>query len=158
MDYYFFDSSGIVKNYVIETGTNWVQSIFNSVATNVIYAVSIAEVEVIAAFARRLKGKTLTVADAATASAQFRYDFVNDLRVVEIEPILLNRAVDLAEKYALRGYDAVQLAAALEIYTRLINLKIDFTVSTFTFVSADNELNSAAQNEGLTVENPNNYS
>lgn len=157
MDYYFFDSSGIVKNYVVETGTTWIKSIFNSVTTNVIYVVSIAEVEVISAFARRIKGKTLTVADANTTSAQFKYDFVNDLRIVDIEPILLSRAVNLAEKYALRGYDAVQLAAALEIYTRLINLKIDFSSSTFIFVSADNDLNSTAQSEGLTVENPNNY-
>lgn len=157
MDYYFFDSSGTVKNYVTEIGTNWTKVIFNSTTTAVIYVVSITEVEVVSAFARRLKGRTLTVADAAVATTQFRYDFANDLRVVEIEPMLLNRAVSLAEKYALRGYDAVQLAAATEVYTKLINLKIDFNNSTFNFVSADAELNAAAQNEGLTVENPNNY-
>ncbi len=59
MGYYFFDSSGIVKNYVSEIGTNWVKTIFNSVATDVIYVVSIAEVETIFAFARRLKGQNL---------------------------------------------------------------------------------------------------
>jgi predicted nucleic acid-binding protein len=153
MDYYFFDSSGIVKNYIIEIGTNWVKNIFNSFATNVIYAVSIAEVEVVSAFARRLKGKTLTVGEAAIASAQFKYDFTNDLRVVAVEPILLNRAVNLAEKYALRGYDAVQLSAAVEVFA-YINA---FNQGSFIFVSADNELNSAAQAEGLAVENPNNY-
>jgi len=153
MDYYFFDSSGIVKNYVIEIGTNWVKTIFNSVTTNVIYAISIAEVEVVSAFARRLKGKTLTVNDAAIASAQFKYDFANDLRVIAVEPILLNRAVILAEKYALRGYDAVQLSAAVEAFTYIKSRK----QNSFIFVSADNELNSAAQNEGLAVENPNSY-
>ena len=153
MDYYFFDSSGIVKNYIIETGTNWVKNIFNSVAINVIYAVSIAEVEVVSAFARRLKGKTLTVREAAIASAQFKYDFTKDLRVVAAEPVLLNRAVKLAEKYALRGYDAVQLSAAVEVFAHIKALN----QNSFIFVSADNELNSAAQAEGLAVENPNNY-
>ena len=153
MDYYFFDSNAIVKNYIVETGTNWVKSIFNSAATSVIYAVSIAEVEVISAFARRLRGKTLTINEAMIASTQFRYDFANDLRVVAVEPILLNRAVMLAEKYALRGYDAVQLSAAIEAFAYINALK----QSSFIFVSADNNLTSAAQNEGLTVENPNNY-
>ena len=113
------------------------------------------KLETIFAFARRLKGKTLTVGDAATASAQFKSDFVNDLRLVAVEPILLNRAVNLAEKYALRGYDAVQLSAAVEVTTRLNYIKSG-SVS-LTFVSADNELNSAAQIEGLTIKNPNNY-
>lgn len=116
MDYYFFDSSAIVKNYIIETGTNWVKPIFNAIRTNVIYVVSITEVEVIAAFARRLKGKTLTVNDAAVASIQFKNDFSKNLRLIRIELILLKRAVKLAEKYALRGYDAVQLSAAVEVF------------------------------------------
>ncbi len=153
MDYYFLDSSAIVKNYIVETGTNWVKNIFNSVTTNVVYAVSIAEVEVISAFARRLKGKTLTVNEAMIASTQFRYDFADDLRVIAVEPILLNRAVMLAEKYALRGYDAVQLSAAVEASAYINALKQGL----FVFVSADNNLTSAAQNEGLIVENPNNY-
>ena len=97
----------------------------------------------------------MTVGDAATASAQFKSDFVNDLRLVAVEPILLNRAVNLAEKYALRGYDAVQLSAAVEVATRLNYIKSG-SVS-LTFVSADNELDSAAQIEGLTIKNPNNY-
>ncbi len=147
----------MVKNYVIETGTIWVKNIFNAVTTKIIYGVSIAQVEVVSAIARRLKSGTLTISDASTAATQFKYDFINDFRIVEIERLLLDRAVTLSEKYALRGYDAVQLAAALEVYANLINLKIDFNRSTFTFVSADKELNSAAQNEGLTVENPNNY-
>ena len=36
MDFYFFDSNALVKNYVQETGTNWVKSIFNSTATKII--------------------------------------------------------------------------------------------------------------------------
>lgn len=153
MDYYFFDSSAAVKNYVSETGTNWVKAVFNSTATNVIYVVSVTEVEVVSAFARRLKGKTLSPVDAAAASQQFRYDFANDFRVIDTTPTLLNRAVSLAGKYALRGYDAIQLSAALEISSAVSSLKF----GSFIFVSADNDLNSAAQAENLTVENPNNY-
>ncbi len=153
MDYYFFDSSAIVKNYVQELGTNWVKSILNTVKSNVIYVVSITEVEVVSAFARRLKGKTLSVNDASLASTQFKYDFANDFRIIETESSLLKNAVNIAEKHTLRGYYAVQLSAALEISKQITSLQIGF----ITFVSADNELNIAAKNKGLNIENPNNY-
>jgi hypothetical protein len=57
----------------------------------------------------------------------------------------------LAERHALRGYDAVQLAAALELQTVLTASGLP----ALTLVSADAELNAAAAAEGLTVEDPN---
>jgi hypothetical protein len=57
----------------------------------------------------------------------------------------------LAENYALRAYDAVQLAAALEIHTERQRVK----ASIFTLVSADYTLNAAASSEGLIFDNPN---
>lgn len=59
----------------------------------------------------------------------------------------------LAETYALRGYDAVQLATACAINA----LCTANSLPPVKFVSADNELNAAAASEGLIVENPNNY-
>jgi predicted nucleic acid-binding protein len=61
--------------------------------------------------------------------------------------------MSLATKHALRGYDAVQLAAALEANDE----RIANELTPLTLVSADDELNTAAQAEGLTVENPNAY-
>ena len=153
MDFYYFDSSATVKNYVQEVGSDWVKSVFNSVTTKVIYAVSISEVEVVSAFSRRRKGKTLSSNDAKVASQQFRYDFANDFRVIEVDAVLINSAVNLAETHYLRGYDAVQLSAAIKISKQISSLKLGSLV----FVSADNDLNIAANAEGLTVENPNNY-
>lgn len=153
MDYYFFDSSSIVKNYVQEIGTTWVKVIFNSLQTTTIYSAEIAEVEVVAAFARKLKGKRLTQLDANTASQQFKLDFSKDFRIVQTNQILIKSAIQIAEKHFLRGYDAVQLASALEVENELVSLNLPSLI----FVSADNELNNAAKSAGLTVENPNNY-
>jgi hypothetical protein len=50
----------------------------------------------------------------------------------------------------LRGYDAVQWAAAIEANARCTALG-----TTLTFVSADVTLNAAALAEGLAVEDPN---
>ena len=59
--------------------------------------------------------------------------------------------MSLAEAKGLRGYDAVPLAAGYAVNA----LCLTSGLPPFIFVSADNELNAAASNEGLIVENPN---
>jgi predicted nucleic acid-binding protein len=43
---YFFDSSALVKRYVLETGTAWVRSITRKNASTVVYFAHITAVEV----------------------------------------------------------------------------------------------------------------
>ena len=147
----YFDSSAVVKRYAQETGTAWVTSVLDPAASNVIYLARISAVEVISAFARRQRGKTLTASDAAKAIADFRTDLANQYRLIEMTPALISRAMILAETHALRGYDAVQLAAALEVNTRVASLNLP----SLTLISADAALNAAAQIEGLAVDDPN---
>jgi len=64
----------------------------------------------------------------------------------------VREAALLAEKYFLRGYDAVQLATAL----RIEGERKVIGAASLVFVSADEDLNQAAQAEGLSVENPDN--
>ena len=56
----------------------------------------------------------MTVAQASTALGLFRQDLAQDNRIAEMTIPLLQRAVLLADTHALRGYDAVQLAARLK--------------------------------------------
>lgn len=120
---------------------------------NVILLARITRVEVAAAIARRLKGGNIATADAQNALAAFQHDLTNNYLTVEITPVLLSVATTLATKRALRGYDAVQLAAALEANDE----RVANGLRPLTFVSADTELNTAAEAEVLTVENPNDY-
>jgi hypothetical protein len=57
----------------------------------------------------------------------------------------------IAERYALRGYDAVQLASALSTAQQRSAAELE----SLTFISADAELNAAAVSAGLPVDNPN---
>jgi uncharacterized protein len=150
---YFFDSSALVKRYAQETGTHWVAGIAEPQAKNLLYIVRLTAVEVTAAIARRRRGKSLSPNDAASALAQFNYDLYNQYRVIEVSPQLLNTATGLADQYSLRGYDAVQFATSLTLHTqrRAMNL------SDLILVSADKELNAAAQAEGLQIEDPNDH-
>ena len=157
MNFHFFDTSAFIKNYINEIGTNWVRNIFQKASSSLIYVVSISEVEAVSAFSRRLKGGSLTKVQADLAIRQVQIDFKNEFRITEITPNLLANASSLARIHALRGYDAVQLSAALEIYAELDLLTNSASQESFIFVSADNDLNIAANAEGLTVENPNNY-
>ena len=73
------------------------------------------------------------------------------LEVVSLTEAIVDRAMAVAEARALRGYDAVQLAAALQVNA----IYIGNGLPPLTFVSADNDLNTVAAAEGLAVENPN---
>jgi uncharacterized protein len=148
---YFCDASGIVKRYVRETGTAWVQTLADPNAGNRLYLARITSVEVVAAVARRQRGGTLTAAEMAAILLQFRSDLVAGYRIVEITPAVLTAAMNLAETHGLRAYDAVQLAAATELHaSRMAN-----GLASITLVSADQELNAAALASGLVVEDPN---
>jgi predicted nucleic acid-binding protein len=150
---YFIESSAVVKRYVTEVGTTWVLNLTNPRAGNQLYIARITGAEVISAIARRTRSGSISVSDSMIAFADFRYDFALAYRIIEITPTIINHAMQLAESHALRGYDAVQLAAALDVQSYLSPLMS----SGLTLVSADGELNAAAVNEGLTVEDPNTH-
>ncbi len=150
---YFCDTSALVKRYVAETGSVWLTATIAPQAGNYVFVARITFVEVISAIARRERGKHISPNDAKTAQNQFETDYSSEFFNVEISENLINVAANLAKKYALRGYDAVQLAAALETEKERITLGL----SPLTLLSADTDLNAAAVSEGLTVDNPNNH-
>lgn len=139
---YFTDSSTLVKRYVSEIGSAWVTGLFDPALNNEVF---------VAAITRRARGGTITAADAASTCNLFRTDWLSDYQVVEVHDALLQQAMALAEAYGLRGYDAVQLAAGCQVN----HLCVGSGLAPVVFVSADSELNAAAVQEGLVVDNPN---
>lgn len=152
MGVYFCDSSAIVKRYIAETGSAWLTATTDP-KNNQVYVARITFVEVISAITRREKGKHISMVDADKARLQFEQDYLNEFQKVEISESLISEAVNLAKKYALRGYDAVQLAAVLETE----NQRIASGLPSVVLLSSDSDLNTAAVGEGLTVDDPNNH-
>lgn len=150
---FFFDTSGLAKRYIAETGSTWVKTICLPTSRNLIAIAEITTVELTAAIVRRRNGGSLTVAHAADALAQFEADSLNEYFVLETTSALLTKARDLVRTHGLRGYDAVQLAVAVNFNRE----QVAIGVSSATFVSADNELIIAAQAKGLLTENPNSH-
>jgi predicted nucleic acid-binding protein len=150
---YFLDSSALVKRYITETGTAWVQALTDPSSGHVIYLARITAVELSSAVTRRQRGGSLSAAAAAAVLAQFAQDFAYDYRILEITPTVVSSACSLAETHGLRAYDAVQLAAVLGLRSRRFALGL----SDVTLLSADHELNAAAIASGLLVEDPNSH-
>jgi predicted nucleic acid-binding protein len=145
---YFLDSSTVVKRYVREAGTAWIQALTAPGAGHSFFVVRLTFAEVIAAVTRRERAGHLAAPSAATVVADFQHDFTRQYLVVEVSAGLVDRAASLARTHGLRGYDAVQLAAALEVHAQ---------APTLTLLSSDAELNAAAVAEGLSVDDPNQH-
>jgi predicted nucleic acid-binding protein len=147
---YFLDSSALVKRYVQETGTSWVRGITRRSPSTVIYIARITAVEVSCAIARRRKAKTLTPRRASSILQRFRQHLTGRYNVAQLTAALLDDATRLGVKHALRAYDAVQLAVALEVN----RFHQAGGAGPVTLVSADQALNDAALAEGLAVDDP----
>ena len=148
MAVFFLDASALVKRYAQEVGTPWVQALTVPAAGHSLFIVRITLAETVAALTRKERGGFLTPQNAATALADFHYDFGRQYLIVEVSAPLVNYAASLARAHGLRGYDAVQLAAALEVHGQDPSL---------TFVSGDGGLNAAAVAQGLSVDDPNSH-
>jgi predicted nucleic acid-binding protein len=136
----YLDTSSLVKLYVEEEGSDlvhlWVE------AADVVATSRVALPEMLAAVARRWREGDLsddgfnTVRGAITGQWQ-------DLAVVNLNEV---SAGNLAVRHGLRGFDAVHLAAALDVLSAAGSRGIPMAFSSF-----DGQLNRAAHGEGLEV-------
>lgn len=153
MGLYFLDSSALVKRYVTEVGSGWIDQIFDPGASNQLIIARITWVEVLSALARRQREGNLAPDDTAQAIRAFRFDLDTRYRTVEMDALLVDAAGDLVMRHPLRAYDAVQLASALRVQQGLAQVQ----VPPLTFVCADDRLIAIAQAEGLSANNPNHH-
>jgi uncharacterized protein len=115
---FVFDASAIIKRYINEIGSGYVIGLVDPAAAHEIYLTRIARVEVAAAVTRTGRGGVVTIAAATALLTQFRHDATHQYNILEVTPAGLAAAERLAELHGLRGYDAVQLAATLELRKR----------------------------------------
>jgi predicted nucleic acid-binding protein len=148
---YYLESSALVKRYVVETGTAWVRGLAAPASGNTLFIAQITGVEAVAAITLRARRGATSPSDAVAAIANFRRNFALGYYALPVTLAVIGRAMDLAEKHGLRGYDAVQLATALQVQSQRRSNGLPAIV----FVSVDAPLNAAAAAEGLAVDDPN---
>ncbi len=148
---YYLDTSALVKRYVTETGSRWIAALCQPAANHVIATVLISKVEAAAAFAVKRRQNSLSIRQYNPLLETLEQDFTNEYHLLTVDPSLVNLAVELTRRHKLRGYDAVQLASAITFQNRLATVGLPV----FQLITADADLLTAAQHEGLMVEDPN---
>src|SRR5262249_10298026 len=71
---YLLDTSAVLKRYVQETGTAWIQALAAPAAGHALIVARITLAETVAALTRRERGGSIAAQDAATALADFQFD------------------------------------------------------------------------------------
>jgi len=146
MPLYYFDTSALLKRYIVEDGSAWVRTTFEEPEADIVVS-QLAIVEGVAALARRARGGAFWPGSVARVIQKLTADFQQQFVVIAVNSELIDKAVDLARQRALRGYDALQLATALVVRSLV-------APEVVTFVAADDELIAAAEMEGLPSINP----
>lgn len=152
---YYADTSALVKRYLNEIGSRWIRQVFLGITSaRQIFIVSVTGAEMASALSRKCRLSDISQSVYHNAMNQFEGDFRYRLSRIRVTYAVVAHAMDLAKRHSLRGYDAIQLAAALELKNRLQPI----SSSNLTFLSADDVLCQIASTESLFVENPNHYS
>lgn len=131
----YLDASGLVKLYVAEPGSDAVRKLVD--AASVVATSSIAYTQTRASMARRRRERTLRPAAFASAKKTFEAEWPKYF-VVDVTVALCRQAAEFAERYRLRAYDSVHLAAFAEVAR-------EAGVRDTRFSSFDHALNRAAK-------------
>jgi predicted nucleic acid-binding protein len=134
----YVDTSTLIKLVIDEEGSDRAALICR--AADALASVNLVVVEARAALGAALRSGRLTPSRHRRAKAEVTA-LIGDLYLAEVTENLVNRAADLAEREGLRAYDAVHVAAALDLGASVLT-------------STDEALCRAAARRGLYVANP----
>ncbi|MFN8521025.1 MAG: type II toxin-antitoxin system VapC family toxin [Chloroflexota bacterium] len=134
----YLDTNALVKSLVVEDGTDLMSEVMRSGSFLSTCRVTYPEARSALATARR--ASRIDDGQHAVLRRALDEDHWPRLSVVEVTEELAQHAGDLAERHALRGFDAVHLAAALAI-----------AGDDMVMVTWDRRLAGAARDEGLRV-------
>jgi len=153
VSHFYLDASALVKRYVDEVGSDWLHATIAPAQPSLLFASRMTIVEVISAFARRVREGSLSPEELATVRDAFRGDCLNEYQIMPPTMTVIDLACALLEQHPLRAYDATHLATALGAQQFLAAQGYP----PLTFLSADDRLNKVATAEGLAVDNPNHH-
>ena len=109
-------------------------------------------IEVLSAMNRRQREANISAAEYTKFSGDFLSFVETEYEIIDLSDAVLLEAQRLLENYPLRAGDAVQLASALLANAQLLSAKL----SALIFLASDVRLLSAAKDEGLQTDDPQN--
>jgi uncharacterized protein len=144
---YYVETSALVKLYVREPGTERLLQLAASGAENRLVVLAVSAIEVRSAIRRRERAGDLDTKIAALLLDHLRQHVEARFVRQVLSDAVLDCAAEMIDRYALRAYDALQLAGCHV-------LRISSGSDVPTFVCADRQLLDAARSELFPVLNP----
>ena len=141
LNFYFFDTSALIKRYHKEKGSETVDSILDG-KNNVIVISNLTIIETTSAFVRKRNERKISSDELNIVLSKFYADVLEKYIVIDLDNEHFKKSLDFILKDNLRTLDSLQLAVA----TDLKNLKV-------AFVCSDTTLCNVAQ-KFFTVLNP----
>lgn len=135
----YLDTSALIKRFVAERGSGLVDALV--AGGQPIATAKIAYAEVHSGLARKRREGHLLKPGYLSACRSFEADWRACIQV-ELTDEVLRLARDVIQRRAIRGFDAIHVASALELKRRLSE--------EMTFAAADRPLLRAARSEGLS--------
>lgn len=135
----YFDTSALLKLYVDEPGSHSVRQLLGGGPMS---TCRITWAEACAALARRERESAIAEVVLANARQRLAHDWPA-FHLVDVTQALVAKAGEFAAAFALRGYDAVQLAAGQTLQAALDEPPL--------FVAFDRRLNRAARLLGMAL-------
>lgn len=154
------DTSALVKLYAEEAGSEEVRKAVTEARVTVVS--EICYVEARSALARREREGSVSEREHDLAAEQLRRDFEEVYVLRPVTGGIVSHAGDLTRRHALRAYDAVHLATALDLREearRLADLRPESAEEVFfeesdeletLLISYDSSLDKAARAESLS--------
>ena len=150
---YYADSSALLKRHVIEIGSNWIKDEFSTASKNTIYTSKLSVAEVLSALNRRSRESSISSAKYTKFSKDFLAVSKFQYEMIDLSDAVLLESQRLLENYPLRAGDAIQLASALLANKQFQNAKL----LPLILLASDIRLLSAAKDEGLLTDDPQNH-
>jgi len=139
----YLDTSALIKRFVSEEGSGIVERLI--VGGQPIASATIAYAELYSGVTRRHREGDLSNVQYRLVCRHIERDWMAIVKI-ELGPEVLAATRTLVERHALRGFDAIHLASALELQGAMNG--------PVTFVASDRRLLQAASEERLTIVDP----
>lgn len=144
---YYLETSALVKLYVREPGTDRLVQLVSNSSENRFAVLALSPIEARSAIRRRERAGDINSQIAAMILDRLQQQMESRFVRQALDDTVMGTASEMIDRYALRAYDAMQLAGCLAFSPRL-------GAESPTFISCDQQLLEAARSELLAVLDP----
>lgn len=146
MALFFLDTSALVKLYVREPGSDRLLPLVSPQPKNRFAVLAITAVEFRSAIRRRERAGDIDAADATSILNSLQTHLETVFIRQAVKDAVIDTTLEVIDRYALRAYDAMQLAGCLVLSS--------IGAENYTFVCSDQRLLAAAEAEQLRAFDP----